>query len=113
MALAVPGAGSGAGVAFVHAIRQPETARALVFCSLAGIFAPPPGALEAGLAINPKRVEYEEWKQQLGPIYTGMRFADTPEGEAHLRAHYEAGRARTQVRRPEPGRPARRRPARG
>ncbi len=89
------GHASGAWVAFVHAIRQPETVRALVFCSLAGIFAPPPGALEAGLAINPKRVEYEEWKQQLGPIYTGMRFADTPEGEAHLRAHYEAGRART------------------
>ena len=89
------GHASGAWVAFVHAIREPEAVRALVLCSLAGFFAPPPGLLQAGLAINPKRVEYEEYKAQLGSIYTGMNYPDTPEGDAFLREYYAASRARS------------------
>ncbi len=88
------GHASGAWVAFVHAIRQPEAVRALVLCSLAGFFAPPPGLLQAGLAINAKRVEYEEYKAQLGPLYTGMNYPDTPEGDAFLREYYAASRER-------------------
>ena len=89
------GHASGGWVAAVHAINHPEAARALVLCSVVGIFAPPLGLPQQGLRINPKRVEYEEYMAQLGPLYTGMGYADTPEGDAFLREYYAAGRARS------------------
>ena len=88
------GHASGAWVAFVHAIREPRAVRALALCSLAGFFAPPPGALRQGLAISAKRATYEEFRAALGPLYTGLGYPDTPEGDAFLREYYAAGRAR-------------------
>lgn len=88
------GHASGGWVAFVHAIREPEAVRGLVLMSAVGIFAPPFGLPQQGLRINPKQVEYEEYRDAVGPLYTGMGFADTPEGDAFLREQYEAGRAR-------------------
>jgi pimeloyl-ACP methyl ester carboxylesterase len=88
------GHASGGWVAFVHAIREPEAVRALMLISTVGIFAPPAGLPQQGLRINPKQVEYEEYRDAIGPLYTGMGFAETPEGDAFLRESYAAGRAR-------------------
>lgn len=89
------GHASGGWVAAAHAIHKPEAVRALVVCSAVGVFAPPLGLPQQGLRINAKRVEYEEYKDTVAPLYTGLGFADTPEGDAFLREYYAAGRARS------------------
>ena len=89
------GHASGGWVASVHAIREPAAVRALVLISVVGIFAPPLGLPQQGLRINAKQVEYEEYRDAIGPLYTGLGFADTPAGDAFLREYYAAGRARS------------------
>ena len=88
------GHASGAWLIAAHAINHPQQVRGLVTINMAGIFAPPPGALAAGLGLNPKRMEFEPYAEQVGELYTGLNFAKTEEGQRFLRAHYEAGRAR-------------------
>ena len=88
------GHASGAWLIAAHAINHPQQVRGLVTVNMAGIFAPPPGALAAGLGLNPKRMEFEPYAEQVGELYTGLNFAKTEEGQRFLRAHYEAGRAR-------------------
>ena len=79
----------------MQAIRAPEAVRALVLRSVVGIFPPPLGLPQQVLRINPKQVDYEQYRDAIGPLYTGLGFADTPEGDAFLRQCYAAGHARS------------------
>lgn len=89
------GHASGAWVAVVHAMRHPQAVAGLALASMAGIFAPPMGALEQSREIAAPKLELDEYIERFGALFTGLNFNRSDKGRAFIERHWEAGRARS------------------